>query len=381
MSDPIPVTWPIRAVVPDRAHMRAFLEALATDIRIAGGCVQLVRRSGRLTFKARIGTDPESLLAAATNMRARQRAQRQALVNRAVRRGLWNELSPGDDFKPEAIDPHIVVCGSRKEHDVFAYAKLSQSVPSAPRAGRRIRLLVMDVGQPREALIGVIELASPVFSMACRDEAFGWIGSDGADRRVSGLRRVMDLSTCLALPPYANLRAGKLLAVLAASDVVTDVFQLRYGERLASIVATCATGLHYPQLNRLNVRRGGLYTRVGATAGYSTWMFSGETLAAARVLVHGGAPAAPFGPSHVKGIRLLRSVLRQCGLDDELLLRTDFAKGVYVCDVTGDGVESLRCGAEPTGRATRADHGTRWWRERVLAPLLRRPDVVGAVGR
>jgi hypothetical protein len=340
---------------------------------MAGGHVQLIRRQGRISFKAQIQTDPQSLLAVAANVRARQCTQRRALLERATRRRLSDELSPGVDFMAEAIDPRIVVCGSRAEHDVFAYAKLSQSVPSAPRAGRRIRLLVMDNGQSQEALIGVVELASPIFSMACRDQTFGWVGSDGARRRIEGLRRVMDLSTCLALPPYAALRAGKLLALLAASDVVSDIFHSRYGERLAAIVATCATGLHYPQLNRLNVRRGGLYRRVGATAGYSTCMFSSETLAAARALVNEGAPAASFGPNHVKGIRLLRTALRQCGLNEEMLLRTDHPKGVYVCDVTSDGVESLGCGAEPKGRATRADHGSRWWHEKVLAPLLHGP--------
>ena len=148
----------------------------------------------------------------------------------------------------------------------------------------------------------------------------------------------------------------KLLALLAASDVVGDLFESRYGQRLAGVVATCATGLHYPQLNRLNVRPGGLYRRVGATAGYSTWIFSRETLAAARQLAQRGAPAARFGPNHVKGIRLLRTALRMCRLDEERLLRTDLAKGVYVCDVTGDGITALREGAEPTGHRHCGDH-------------------------
>ena len=366
--------WPIRTVVPDRPETRVFLETLACDIRMAGGGAELTRRSGRLTFRARIRNDPKSLLASASSLRARQRDERRALLERAERQQLRERLSPGADFVPETIDPRIVVCDSRAEHDVFAFAQLSQSVPSAPRAGRRIRLLVMDDGQSREALLGVIELASPVFSMECRDRALGWAGTRGKEVRVRGLRRVMDLSTCLALPPYTNLRAGKLLAVLAASDLVVNVFQTRYGQRLAAIVATCATGLHYPQVNRLSIRPGGLYKRVGATAGYSTWIFSRETLAAARGLVQNGAPAGPFGPTHVKGIRLLRSALRKCDLDDEQLLRTDLAKGVYVCDVTGDGVASLHVGSEPGGEAIRTSDGVRWWRERVLAPILDRSD-------
>jgi hypothetical protein len=299
-------------------------------------------------------------------MCARGRARRAALLRRASQRQMWDEFSPID---VRAITPRIVVCSSRADHDVFSYAKLTQSVPSSPRAGRRIRLLVVDEDQHRPRLIGVIELASPVFTLACRDRAFGWVGTNGS-ARAKGLRHVMDLSTCAPVPPYTALRGGKLLALVAASELVSEVFESRYSERLAAIVATCATGLHYAQVSRLNVRRGGLYKRVGATAGYSTWMFGPETVGAARALVCGGAPAGAFRPAHVKGIRLLRSALRHCGLDEEGLLRTGLAKGVYVCDVTGDGVASLRDRREPQGAPTRADRGTRWWHDRVLTPLL-----------
>jgi hypothetical protein len=372
-------SWPIRTTVGDDPPTLAFLEAVAADLRTAGGEARLVRRNGRLLFRARVATDQNAVLAAASRIRARQRDHRQALLERAARRGLQDLLSPNQHFNPEAIVPRIVWCASRAEHDVFAYAKLNQSVPSAPRAGRRMRLLLFDQGQREEALIGVVELASSVFSLGCRDRAFGWTGDGARDRRASGLRGVMDLSTCLALPPYAGLRAGKLLAAIAASDAVSEVFEERYGDRLAAIVATCATGLHYPQLNRITLRPGGLFKRVGATAGYSTWMYSRETLAAARALACAGAPAAAFGPSHVKVIRLLRSAFRRLGLDDEQLLRTDLPKGVYLCDVTGDGFASLHDGAPASGQGVAVEEAVRWWRRRVLEPLLHRSGPANAV--
>jgi hypothetical protein len=343
-----------------------------------GGSARITISSGTLAFEANIDYGTQSLLAARAKIRYRQRQQRNALLERVTKRGLPDQLTPGADFDPTAISPRLVVCRSRTEHDIFAFSKLCQSVPSAPRPGRRLRLLVMDQGQHRESLIGVVELASPLYALACRDVAFAW-GRDGPDHRPAGLRRVMDMSTCVAAPPYSNLRAGKLLALLAASDAVSGLFESRYQDRLAAIVATCATGIHYPHVNRLTVRPGGLYRRVGATAGYSTWMFSTETLAAARELVHDGAPAAPFGPGHVKALQLLRSALRRCGLNEDLLLRTDLAKGVYICDVTGDGVDALRKGCRPRGEAASADECIKWWHDRVLAPVLARSDLDEAI--
>ena len=60
--------------------------------------------------------------------------------------------------------------------------KLTQSVPSSPRVGRRIRVLVTDAGQRHESLIGAIELASPIYTLASRDrflDAPGTAGSTG----------------------------------------------------------------------------------------------------------------------------------------------------------------------------------------------------------
>ncbi len=361
----------VGTVIADCPPKRAFLTALMADIATAGGQADLVTdQSGYLHFEATLPAG-EVALASTARLRARQRAMRPALLSRATRRNLAAEISPGPGFNPTAIRPRLVVCRSRADHDVFAYAKLSQSVPCAARAGRRIRLLVMDGGQSSGAVIGVVELASPVFTLASRDRAFGWSGPSSNEKRKDGLRRVMDLATCLALPPYSDLRAGKLLAILAASDRVSSIFTERYGDRLAAITATCATGLHYPLVNRLNVRRGGLYKRVGATAGYSTCMFSSETITAARQLVQGNAPAAAFGQKHIKGLRLLRSGLRACGINDEIMLRTGVPKGVYVCDVAGDGIDALTDGTIPAGQAVPFGHALKWWRAKVLEPRIR----------
>jgi hypothetical protein len=352
--------------------MYTFLASLACDLRATGWRADARLSATVLAFTASRDAGRKTSIEPPGAVVSRRSAERPALLGRVSRLGLRSKFHPGADFSPLLIRPRIVVCNSRAEHDLFSFAQLQQSVPSAPRPGRRIRFLVMDEGQSTQALIGVMELASPIFRLACRDDALGWGGGDSGLRR-AGLCRTMDLSVCLAMPAYRRVRAGKLLALLAASDFAGETFGERYGEPLCAIIATCATGLHYPQLNRLTVRPGGLYRRIGATAGYSTSGFSKETLGAARDLLT-GEPAAAFGPGHQKGLRLLRTALRRARLDPEPLLRSGRQKGVYLCDAPGDGIEALRSGGDPNGAALEAGDCLRWWRRRVLVPLLERED-------
>jgi hypothetical protein len=364
------LTPTLQTSLPPREAERAFLTSLAADLRASGWDARVEVTNRAIKFVAGNGSGrrpkgepPESVV-------ARRCRERSALLDRASRLELSTKFHPGAQFCPTRISPRLLVCSSRAEHDVFSFAQLQQSVPSAPRPGRRIRILVLDEGQSKQALMGVVELASPIFNLACRDQTIGWC-SPNPELRVAGLRQTMDLSACMAMPPYAGLRVGKLLALLAASAFVAETFRKRYEESLCAIVATCATGLHYPQLNRLNVRAGGLYRRIGATAGYSTAAFSRETFSAARSLL-GDGPASAFGQGHEKGLRLLRSALRRVRLDPEPLLCTGHSKGVYLCDVPGDGLAALRSGAESRQVPLPSDDCFEWWRRQILMPLLKK---------
>ena len=91
--------------------------------------------------------------------------------------------------------------------------------------GRRLRYLVKDRANGK--LIGIFALGDPVFNLRVRDE---WIGWNQAERR-ERLVNLMDAYVVGAVPPYAGLLGGKLVASLIASKEVGKKFQERYGGR------------------------------------------------------------------------------------------------------------------------------------------------------
>jgi len=144
----------------------------------------------------------------------------------------------------------------------------------------------------------------------------------------------MQLSLCMAVPPYNHLRAGKLLAALAASGTVAREFSRRYGRtKLKSIVTTSANGLHSPIYNRIMVRPGGLYRRIGETTGYSALAFSKATLAAARSVVVDSDGVY----SDNRTISTLKRAMNLCGLPRERMIRLGIRKGVYMALAGLDG--------------------------------------------
>lgn len=225
--------------------------------------------------------------------------------------------------------------------------------------------------------MGAIELASPVWAVGARDRFLGWSRKRG-DVRVAGLKRTMDLATCIAVPPYSHLRAGKLLAAIACSSTVGEEFRVRYDEALLAVFATCATGLHYPQVNRVRVRGREIYTRVGQTGGYSAAPFSPNTVRSARELVHSGRPADRLDGNYLQLLWVMRMALRACNIPEEPVLTMGVAKGVYIAPLVPDGLDALRSGRCSAQSAIGTDEAIGWWTAHVLARALKRDDLVRA---
>jgi hypothetical protein len=130
-------------------------------------------------------------------------------------------------FQPSAVRPVLeIVDFKRDEHKrIVEYLRLTQSVTSRKLVGKRMGLLIWDVGQTGGTrLFGGAILASARFSQQIRDERFGWPKDypktsrkhDPAARvrRVEGLNRIMQLSMACAIPPY-NVLSGAWLAAIA----------------------------------------------------------------------------------------------------------------------------------------------------------------------
>jgi hypothetical protein len=226
--------------------------------------------------------------------------------------------------------------------------------------------------------MGVIGLASAPYAVGCRDSFLSWKGNERRHIKDIGLRRILDLAVALPLPPYSYLFGGKLIALLALTDQFRRTARRKYGSQLLALTTTCATGLHCPIFSRILVRPGGVYRRIGETAGYTTMFVSPATLAAARVLIPGFVSASEGEFSQwSKALRVLSYALRACGVRPEPVLRLGNKKGVYFGCLSKDSMTALRTGTLPR----RLDwlsvgDAASFWKRHILPKALGQPHRV-----
>lgn len=223
------------------------MRSLAEDLETIGFMVQRPCRaddSGHFV-------PPSHLVQASAlrDLRSKQISTASDFIRHMEAGGVLNLLGNGQSIDPKLINPRIQFCTSRVDHNIFRYAKLFQKVPTTNRVGRQIRALVYDIGQDRQVLMGILELTSGAYTLGCRDKFLDWSQSSRKGVKDKGLRRIMDLATIVALPPYNLLRGGKLMAALAFSDAVVEEVRRRYRSDLLGVVTTSATGLHCAILN------------------------------------------------------------------------------------------------------------------------------------
>jgi hypothetical protein len=289
----------------------------------------------------------------------------------AEQREIKEIFMDGANLSLDLIRPRIHICVGREDFRIFNYARLLQSVPSGRRVGREIRALVFDEGHGQPRLMGAIGLASSSYSIACRDSYLTWTSSKNKKKKDSGLRSTMDLSLCVSVPPYSYLFGGKLMALLSFSEPIVSEFNRKYKEPLLAIIASCATGIHCPIFNRIMIRPGGLFRRIGQTAGYSTLAYSSSTTAAARhLLTDLGKLDSSDRMLCSKSLRILKTALDFCDLPIDPFLRMGSQKGVYLAFLNQKDLICLRKGRRPQKRdLITYEEAINFWRTKLIPKL------------
>jgi hypothetical protein len=264
---------------------------------------------------------------------------------------LLRRFAAGSEIDPERIAPRLVeVARGSEEELLFRYARLTWSIPVSPGYGRRLRYLVVD--EHNSKLIGLFGLGDPVFAMAPRDR---WVGWDAANRRAR-LRHVMDAFVLGAVPPYASLLCGKLVAMLATSTEVQRAFALKYGGQhgrisrrsfdgqLALLTTTSALG-RSSLYNRLRFGGRQLYERVGSTSGSGEFHFSNglyaDLIAYAQEYCRPSAKHIAWGNGWRNRREVIRRVLGDLGLSQDLLYH-GVEREVFVAPLARNAREFLR---------------------------------------
>ena len=227
-------------------------------------------------------------------------------------------IANGNEINPEKINPSLVkVTSGTIEELLFRYASLHWSIPVSSGYGRRLRFIVMD--SYHEKLIGLIGLGDPVYSLKARDTWIGWNNEEKKQR----LRYVMDAFVLGAVPPYSYLLCGKLVAMLAASNEVREMFREQYGGKqsviqnrthdgsLAMLTTTSALG-RSSIYNRLKYNNRHLYHKVGFTKGFGEFHFSNELYDEIYAFV--SKACKPTSKHHLwgEGFRNRREIVGKC---------------------------------------------------------------------
>jgi len=164
-------------------------------------------------------------------------------------------------FQPSAVRPVLeIIDFKRDEHKrIVEYLRLTQSVTSRKLVGKRMGLLIWDVGQTGGTrLFGAAILASARFSQQIRDQRFGWPKDypktsrnhdpEARARRVDGLNRIMQLSMACAMPPFNVLSGAWLAAIAPFTAKGLEAFRNSHktpapGADLVAVVTTTSKGV------------------------------------------------------------------------------------------------------------------------------------------
>jgi hypothetical protein len=325
-----------------------FLRALATDLTGIGAKVYIRKSRSRLSFSADLSRVSARAAQERFLARARENRREQTEFIGQTYEYARTRFADAQLLIPSRIQPKLVPCSSLDQLRLFKFCQLVFSAIPNVLLYRRLQFLVVDEGHLNQPVMGIIALTSPSFTLGCRDKLLHWTGSVGTRRRCVGLRRILHLSTCIAVPPYNLLFAGKLLAALATSREVQEELTRRYGsDEVLAVTTTVASGIHGPIFNRIMLKPGGLYKRIGETKGYSSCIFSRRTLNLARELVrhHDG----PVKNVTDRSIRTLKRALNLVGIPRERVVRLGVRKGVYIAFTADDALERLR-GCVPRAR-------------------------------
>jgi hypothetical protein len=160
----------------------------------------------------------------------------------------------------EDIDPVLVMCDTDEEHALWYYGRVTtSSAPMTGDVGRRFQWFIKD--RKTGFILGIVGLSSSL-SIPLFDKYIGWKKT----AKWSPLKRMnntMNMSHCVATPPYNVYLTGKLCALSCTSQEIINRFELGYGDYAACFMTTSLFGKS-SMYNRLEG-----FEYLGNTKGYS----------------------------------------------------------------------------------------------------------------
>ena len=151
------------------------------------------------------------------------------------------------------IEPEVHECRTGQLADVFDYWRVVLSSepqqPSFAGAGRSSPLVVLD--KTSGGFLGVIALSDPPNTSKPMMRLFEWDKND--DMRLKRQHQVIMMRRCLPIYEFGGMVGGKLLALIATSQEVMRLYELRFSFQYVYFIIRTLHGKG-SQYNRLHPR-------------------------------------------------------------------------------------------------------------------------------
>lgn len=273
------------------------------------------------------------------------------------------------------IDPEIIeVKSGSKEEDFFRWWNIIWwSLPYEHAYGRQMRFIVWD--KYHNAPIGLIGLQSPILSWGARDKYLG-IKSEKRDFWVNQSLNAQRLG---ALPPYNDIRGGKLITMLMTADVVRKKFQKKYKnqktlllerELPSNLLFITTTGAYGKSsvYNRLKFQGEKVSEFVGYTQGSGTFHIP-NALYEDLVLYlkkRGFDTKRGFGHGPSRKLRLIDQALQLLGFASGIT--HGIKRAVYLFPMASNLKEVIQSNKRPNWYHREISDMTQFWKERWAIP-------------
>ena len=148
---------------------------------------------------------------------------------------IWIPISPNDyeNLKPELILLNNKEINAQRRH----LGNMIGSGLDNNKVGRGIRFLIID--KPTEKYLGMIGLHSDYMDLKGRDDYIGWT----REEKKTKLNHTGVGATIVPTQPFGyDYLGGKLMALLLTSNIVEEIWNHKYKEKLVGITTTSLFG-------------------------------------------------------------------------------------------------------------------------------------------
>jgi hypothetical protein len=261
---------------------------------------------------------------------------------------------------PDNILPELIPVNSTSRNLWKTWKAIEEHVSSFPfrrSPGRNNYFLVKNQYDGKN--LGIIDVAADFLALGPRDRHIGWNKND----RVLRNRNIANISVCVPTRHFGyNMCGGKLLTLLAASDVVGNHWKEKYNDDLAGLTVTSlyGRGVQYNRLKHFNY--------LGLTQGQGTVQIDEDLYQQMRLIVEeeeGEILGGRFTSGKNSRINIIRKACDYLDIDARRLTTHGNRRGIYWCDRGENTSEFLKgIDTEFKPKDLSVETLTNHWRER-----------------